>query len=67
MKERVAAFIHAQRGLLLVVLGLTAVYFFAYFQRVAIPGTVFDELQTDLGIAAGQVALLGAIYPSFCI
>ncbi|MDD2708189.1 MAG: MFS transporter [Verrucomicrobiae bacterium] len=47
----------------LVVLGvMSGSYFFAFFHRVAVPGTIFDEIQTDLKLTAGQVALLGAIY-----
>jgi MFS family permease len=41
---------------------IAGIYFFSYFHRVAVPGTVFDEIQADLGVSAGAVALLGAIY-----
>jgi MFS family permease len=41
---------------------MNAVYFFSYFQRVAIPGTVFDELQGELRLTAGAVALLSAVF-----
>ena len=44
-----------------VLLAMATSYFFAYFHRVAVPGTVFDEIQRDLGISAGQVAFLGAM------
>ncbi len=36
---------------------IAGIYFFSMFQRVAVPGTVFDELQ-----AASAVAVLGSIY-----
>lgn len=47
---------------LLFVLSLSVVYFFTYFQRVAVPGTVFDQLQSDMSLSATAVAGLGAIY-----
>ena len=42
--------------------GMTALYFFSYFNRVAIPGTIFNEIQTDLGLSAAAVTALGAIF-----
>ncbi|MHB9131985.1 MAG: MFS transporter [Armatimonadota bacterium] len=45
-----------------VLLCMCAIYFFAYFQRIAVPGTIFNELQTTFRASAGQVALLGALY-----
>lgn len=50
------------RGELAALLCLNAVYFFAYFQRVAVPGTIFDELQADFGLTAGAVTTLASIY-----
>lgn len=44
-----------------IVLAMTALYFFSYFQRVAIPGTIFDELQTSFGASAANITLLGAL------
>ena len=46
---------------------LTAVYLFSYFHRVAIPGTVFDELQAAFATEAGpasatRIALLESIF-----
>ena len=41
---------------------MTAIYFFAYFQRVAVPGTIFDQLQHGFGISAAQVSMLAALY-----
>jgi len=41
---------------------MLAVYFFSYFQRVAVPGTVFDEIQTSFGISASAVTALGAVF-----
>ena len=40
---------------------MALVYFFSYFQRTAVPGTIFNELQTDLGLSAASVALLGSM------
>ena len=42
--------------------GMTALYFFSYFNRVAIPGTIFNEIQTDMGLSAAAVTALGAIF-----
>lgn len=36
-------------------------YFFSYFHRVGIPGTIFNEIQMDFHLTANQVAGLGAI------
>ncbi len=40
---------------------LNGVYFFSYFHRVAIPGTVFNEIQVDFNLTANQVAGLGTL------
>jgi MFS family permease len=45
-----------------VFLSVVSLYFFAYFQRIGVPGMIFDELQIDLGLTAGGVAMLGAMY-----
>ncbi len=37
-------------------------YFFSYFQRVAIPGTIFDELQMEFTLSASTVAGLGSVF-----
>ncbi len=39
-----------------------AVYFFANFQKVVMPGPIFDALMTDFGAGAGIVAGLGASF-----
>lgn len=43
-------------------LAMSAVYFGSYFYRIAVPGTIFDELQRDFATTAGAVAALGAIF-----
>ena len=40
----------------------TAFYFFANFQRIAIPGAVFDILEQDLRVTAPYITAFGAIY-----
>jgi len=60
--ERIRTFGARYRPVFPVLLGLSALYFFAYFQRIGVPGMIFDELQTDLKLSAGGVALLGAMY-----
>ena len=37
-------------------------YFFSYFHRVAVPGTMFNEIQTDLAISAAAVTALGSVF-----
>jgi MFS family permease len=41
---------------------MLAVYFFSYVQRVAVPGTVFDEIQSEFTASASAVTALGAIF-----
>jgi predicted MFS family arabinose efflux permease len=41
---------------------MMALYGLAYFQRTGIPGTIFDELQHDLGLNASAVTALGAVF-----
>lgn len=41
---------------------MVALYFFSFFLRTAIPGTIFDELQSDLQLSASAVTALGSIY-----
>ncbi len=41
---------------------MLSVYFFSYFQRVAIPGTIFNDLQKDLGLSASAVAAMGSMF-----
>jgi MFS family permease len=41
---------------------MLAMYFFAFFQRSAVPGTVFNELQLEWGLSASSVAALGSVY-----
>ncbi len=51
-----------QRAALLALLAMGGVYFFSYFQRVAVPGTIFNELQTAYQASAGAIAALGSIF-----
>ena len=41
---------------------MLAIYFFSYFQRSAIPGTMFNEIQTDLKLTAVAVTSLAAVF-----
>ena len=41
---------------------MVTVYFFSYFQRTAVPGTIFNELQAELGLTAASVALMGSMF-----
>ena len=44
------------------ILSGTGLYFFANIQRVAIPGAIFDLLQSDLHLEAPGVAALGSVF-----
>lgn len=46
---------------IIIVALIVQVYFFSYFQRVAVPGTVFNELQTDFSAPASVITMLGAL------
>lgn len=51
-----------RRAKLITLFSITGIYFFSMFQRVAVPGTIFNELQSSFLATAAQVAALGAIY-----
>ncbi len=40
----------------------TLFYFFANFQRIAIPGAIFDVLQQELSVTAPYITMFGAIF-----
>lgn len=48
-------------AVLLFALGIV-IYFVVNIQRIAVPGQIFNELQSDLQISATRVANLGAIF-----
>ncbi len=54
--------IRHKRRVLITLLGMIALYFFSYFQRMAVPGTVFNELQVDFKASAGAITALGALF-----
>ncbi len=56
------AWARSNRLALLVFFSMGGVYFFTNFQRVAVPGTVFDEIRTDFGTSATAVTALAAIF-----
>ncbi len=41
---------------------MMALYFFSYFQRVGVPGTIFNELQVDAGLSTSSVAMMGSMF-----
>ena len=51
-----------KRRALILLLLMSGLYFFSYFQRVAIPGTVFNEIQKEFSASASAVTALGSIY-----
>ena len=42
--------------------GAVVIYFFVNFQRSAMPGTIFNELQSDFSATAAQVTLISAVF-----
>jgi len=48
-------------NLILIFIG-TVFYFFANFQRIAIPGAIFDILEQELRVTAPYITMFGAIY-----
>ncbi len=61
-RHRLGDFCKQHESAIPVILSIVSLYFFSYFQRVGIPGMIFDELQIDLGLTASGVAFLGAVY-----
>ena len=52
-----------KKGILFTLISLGALfYFFANFQRIAIPGAVFDLLQEELSVSAPYITAFGAIF-----
>lgn len=49
----------AELALLAAMVGL---YFFSYFQRVAVPSSIFNEIQSEFGVPASSVTALSSIY-----
>jgi MFS family permease len=52
----------SRRTRIAILLCISGIYFMSFFQRVAVPGTVFDEIQSEFGLSASGVAALGTIY-----
>ena len=51
------------RGRIIALISLTVVqYFFANFQRTVVPGPIFSDLQTDLGVSAAKITAFGAAF-----
>ncbi|MBQ7206372.1 MAG: MFS transporter [Lentisphaeria bacterium] len=49
-----------RRNALLIFISLAALYASSYFQRTAVPGTIFNALQTAYGFTAEQISFLGS-------
>lgn len=50
-----------RRGHVTLYAAMCSIYFFAVFQRVAIPGAIFDELQMGFKATAAQITTLSAV------
>ena len=54
---------NSQRGLILSVLSISGLlYFIANFQRIAVPGAIFDLLEQELSVSAPYITAFGAIF-----
>ncbi len=42
--------------------GMGVVYLLSFFHRVAVPGTIFNQLQMDFAMTASAVAAVGAVF-----
>lgn len=62
MSQVTPLFVKEKRVPLMILVSMIAIYFFSFFQRVAVPGTIFDELQQTFAVSAGVVTGLGTIY-----
>lgn len=47
---------------LMVFVAMAGLYFFINFQRIGVPGTVFNEMQSEFDATASQVTALAAIF-----
>ena len=47
---------------IIMILAMASLYFFSFLQRVAIPGSIFNELQSHYSMSAAAVTRLSAIY-----
>ena len=52
----------SRRQAFLLFITLLMIYSASYFQRTALPGTIFDQLQRELSIDAAQVAAIGSAF-----
>ena len=52
--------VKARRYALLLFVSLAALYASSYFQRTAVPGTIFNALQSSCGLSAEEISGLGA-------
>ena len=53
----------SQRKLILTVLSICGLlYFIANFQRIAVPGAIFDILEQELSVSAPYITAFGAIF-----
>ncbi len=54
--------VRLQRYEIAMVLAVAGLYFFSFIQRVGIPGSIFNDLQSEMNLDAATVTRLGAIY-----
>ena len=59
---KISAGVEKEWRKLLLFCAMCLIYFFSYFQRIAVPGTCFDELQADFRASAAAVTALGSIF-----
>ncbi|HUU68591.1 MAG TPA: hypothetical protein VM186_03645 [Planctomycetota bacterium] len=54
--------VHARGGALLALFAMSLIYFFSYFHRVAVPGQIFDNVQSSMHLSAAAVTVGGDGY-----
>lgn len=59
---RVADVVRRRRGELTLIFWMNTLYVLSQFQRVAVPGTVFNEIQHGFGISSAAVGALAGMY-----
>ena len=60
--EKLNTLVHRKFRLWILLLCGSILYFFANVQRVAIPGSIFDELQKSLNVSAACITNLGSAF-----
>ncbi len=61
MPTTFASSLARKRLQILALVAMSGIYFLSYFHRVAVPGTIFNQIQSDMALSASSVTALAAI------